>query len=133
MPSLARSVPKPLKVPSLARSVPKPLKIPSIARSVPKPLLIELREAREHQPDRYEPLLIFAVDLLISWLWMRWVIIRPQLPKNGHFSGAVIVFYIKNLSFSGYFWWKKRLRAFLTRWRTFSVNFSNLPRYIMFY
>ena len=33
MPSLARSVPKPLKVPSLARSVPKPLKVPSLARS----------------------------------------------------------------------------------------------------
>ena len=28
--SLARSVPKPLKVPSLARSVPKPLKVPNI-------------------------------------------------------------------------------------------------------
>ena len=40
MPSLARSVPKPLKVPSLARSVPKPLKVPSLARSVPKPLSI---------------------------------------------------------------------------------------------
>ena len=38
MPSLARSVPKPLKVPSLARSVPKPLKVPALARSVPKPL-----------------------------------------------------------------------------------------------
>ena len=30
MPSLARSVPKPLKVPSLARSVPKPLKVPTV-------------------------------------------------------------------------------------------------------
>ena len=29
MPSLGRSVPKPLKVPSLARSVHKPLKVPS--------------------------------------------------------------------------------------------------------
>ena len=38
MPSLARSVPKPLKVPSLARSVHKPLKVPSLASSVPKPL-----------------------------------------------------------------------------------------------
>ena len=38
MPSLARSVPKPLKVPSLARSVHKPLKVPSLARSVLKPL-----------------------------------------------------------------------------------------------
>ena len=58
MPSLARSVPKPLKVPSLARSVPKPLKVPRLARSVPKPLSIELREAGGHQPGRYEPLLI---------------------------------------------------------------------------
>ena len=54
MPSLARSVPKPLKVPSLTRSVPKtlkvpilacsvpkPLKVPSLAHSVPKPLLLE--------------------------------------------------------------------------------------------
>ena len=40
MPSLARSVPKPLKVPSLARSVSKPLKVPSLARSVPKPLKV---------------------------------------------------------------------------------------------
>ena len=55
MPSLARSVPKPLKVPSLARSVPKPLKMPSLARSVRKPLLIELREAGGHQPGTYEP------------------------------------------------------------------------------
>ena len=54
--------------PSLARSVPKPLKVPSLARSVPKPLLIELREAGGHQPGRYEPLLIFAADLLPSWL-----------------------------------------------------------------
>ena len=37
MPSLARSVHKPLKVPSLARSVLKPLKEPSLARSVLKP------------------------------------------------------------------------------------------------
>ena len=37
VPSLARSVSKPLKVPSLARSVRKPLKVPSLARSVLKP------------------------------------------------------------------------------------------------
>ena len=72
VPSLARSVPKPLKIPSLARSVAKPLKVPSLARSVPKPLLIELREAGGHQPGTYEPLLIFAADLLLSWLW-KWV------------------------------------------------------------
>ena len=53
---------------SLARSVAKPLKVPSLARSVPKPLLIELREAGGHQPGTYEPLLIFAADLLLSWL-----------------------------------------------------------------
>ena len=37
MPSLVRSVQKPLNVPSLARSVTKPLKVPSLSRSVPKP------------------------------------------------------------------------------------------------
>ena len=49
MPSLARSVHKPLKVPSLARSVLKPLKEPTLARSVPKPLSIFVRrtEGRE--------------------------------------------------------------------------------------
>ena len=41
MPSLARSVRKPLKMPSLARSLPKPLKVPSLARSVPKPCVGE--------------------------------------------------------------------------------------------
>ena len=46
MPSLARSVLKPLKVPSLARSVPKPLKVPSLARSVPKPLFFVTSLAR---------------------------------------------------------------------------------------
>ena len=60
MPSLARSVPKSLKVPSLPRSMPKPLKVPSLARSVPKPLLIELREAGGLQPGRYEPLFIVS-------------------------------------------------------------------------
>ena len=47
MPSLARSVPKPLKVPSLARSVQKPLKVPSLARSVPKPLKVGQAQACE--------------------------------------------------------------------------------------
>ena len=60
--SLARSVPKPLKVLCVARFVPKPLKVPSLARSVLKPLLIKVKEAGGHQPGRYEPLLIFAVD-----------------------------------------------------------------------
>ncbi len=40
VPRLARSVPKPLKVLSLARSVHNPLKVPSLARSVPKPLKV---------------------------------------------------------------------------------------------
>ena len=47
MPSLARSVPKPLKVPSLARSVQKPLKVPSLARSVLKPLKVGQAQACE--------------------------------------------------------------------------------------
>ena len=46
MPSLARSVPEPLKMPSLARSVQKPLKMPSLARSVPKPLKVLVSEKR---------------------------------------------------------------------------------------
>ena len=69
-PSLARSVPKPLKVPGLAGSVPKPLKVPRLARSVAKPLSIELREAGGHKPGRYEPLLIRmkeALQLIQTW------------------------------------------------------------------
>ena len=50
MPSLARSVPKPLKVPSLARSVPKPLKVPSLARSVRKPLKVGQEGGRGRVP-----------------------------------------------------------------------------------
>ena len=49
MPSLARSVPKPLKVPSLARSVHKPLKVPCLARSVPKPLNVPTVKTPELQ------------------------------------------------------------------------------------
>ena len=64
MPSLARSVPKPLKVPSLARSVSKPLKMPSLARSVPKPLMGGSRRA---PALRYELLPMFAIGLLPSW------------------------------------------------------------------
>ena len=40
MPSLARSVSKPLKVPSHASSMPKPLKEPSLTIPVPKPLKV---------------------------------------------------------------------------------------------
>ena len=60
VPSLARSVPKPLKVPSLALSVPKPLKVPSLARSVPKPL----KMGQEGGRGCHETLLLFAADLL---------------------------------------------------------------------
>ena len=100
VPSLARSVPKPLKMPSLARSVAKPLKVPSLARSVPKPLLIELREAGGHQPGTYEPLLIFAADLLLSWLWkwseVKWVSEVSEWVKwvsevSDHFLGLVFL------------------------------------------
>ena len=75
MPSLARSVPKPLKVPSLARSVQKPLKVPSLARSVPKPLKMGQAQACEragggggagaHKPGGSQPLSLFAADLLL--------------------------------------------------------------------
>ena len=63
MPSLARSVPKPLKVPTLARSVPKPLKVPSLARSVPKTFKMGQEgegEGERHYSLRHEPLLLFA-------------------------------------------------------------------------
>ena len=60
-------MPQPLKVPSLARSVLKPLKVPSLARSVLKP---RVGEAGGHQPGRYEPISIFGIDLLPSWLRM---------------------------------------------------------------
>ena len=66
MPSIARSVPKPLKVPSLARSVPKPLKVPSLARSVPKPFKVgqegEGECAKRHYSSRHEPLLLLVVN-----------------------------------------------------------------------
>ena len=72
VPSLARSVPKPLKVPSLARSVQKPLKVPSLARSVPKPLKMGQAQACERaggagapKPVGFQPLSLFAADLLL--------------------------------------------------------------------
>ena len=65
MPSHARSVPKPLKVPSLARSVQKPLKVPSLARSVSK--LLKVPSLARSVP---KPLSIFAVDLLLPWLYV---------------------------------------------------------------
>ena len=70
VPSLARSVPKPLMgeaggpQPVYTSLFQSPLKVPSLARSVPKP---RVREAGGYQPGRYEPLSIFAVDLLIPW------------------------------------------------------------------
>ena len=61
---LKKKIKKPLKVPSLARSVPKPLKVPSLARSVPKPLLI------------------FAADLLPSWLSVANAVRLPQVNRE---------------------------------------------------
>ena len=61
MPSLARSVPKPLKVPSLARSVPKPLKVPSLGRSVPKPLKVPSLARSVHKPLKV-PSLVYGWD-----------------------------------------------------------------------
>ena len=46
MPTLARSVLKPLKVPSLARSVRKPLNLPTLLRSM---LMPRVGEAEGHQ------------------------------------------------------------------------------------
>ena len=66
MPSLARSMPKPLKVPSLARSAPKPLKVPCFACSVPKPLKVpsRARSVPKH-------LLIEQGSLRASARWVR--------------------------------------------------------------
>ena len=61
MPSLARSVAKPLKVPSLARSVQKPLKMPSLARSVPKP---RVGETERGKPEGSRRVTTIAVDPL---------------------------------------------------------------------
>ena len=54
MPSLARSVPKPLKVPSLARSVPKPFKMGQEGECGGGDC------AKRHYALRHEPLLLFA-------------------------------------------------------------------------
>ena len=56
MPSLARSVSKPLKVPSLAGSVSEPLKMPSLARSVPKLYLAEAGGLQTWDYHRFRPL-----------------------------------------------------------------------------
>ena len=55
VPSIARSVHKPLKVPSLARSVPKTLKVPSLARSVPKPCVGEAEGPQTRHYHRCRP------------------------------------------------------------------------------
>ena len=73
MPSLARSVPKPLKEPSLARSVLKPLKVSSLARSVPKPLSIFVRGrggawGEEGKAGVHKPFSLQARRPLSSWL-----------------------------------------------------------------
>ena len=62
MPSLARSVLKPLKVPSLGRSVATHLIVPSLARSVPKLLSIFVRRTEGEElsgkpSKRVDPLL----------------------------------------------------------------------------
>ena len=46
--------------------MPKPLKVPSLARSVPKPLLIELSEAGGHQPGRY---VVSEVKVKVMLFW----------------------------------------------------------------
>ena len=51
--SLARSVPKPLKVPSLARSVPKAFKMGQEGEG-------EGEGAKRHYALRHEPLLLFS-------------------------------------------------------------------------
>ena len=79
VPSFARSVPKPLKVPSLARSVPKPLKVPSLARSMPKPLKVGQEGAKGDYSLCHETLLLFAADLLLPWLSVANAVRLPQV------------------------------------------------------
>ena len=69
MPSLARSVPKPLKVPSLARSVSKPLKVPSLARSVPKPLKVPSLARSRAFPNGH---------ILLSYSWKIYLSSSPE-------------------------------------------------------
>ena len=93
MPSLARSVPKPLKVPSLARSVQKPLKVPSLARSVPKPHKIGQAQACERggegggeagapKPVGFQPLSLVAADFLLPWLSVAIAVRLPQVNRR---------------------------------------------------
>jgi hypothetical protein len=65
VPSLARSVQKPLKVPSLARSVPKPLKVPSLARSVPKPLKVGQEGGEGEVVHRY----VRPLTAILCFVW----------------------------------------------------------------
>ena len=62
MPSLARSVPKPLKRPSLARSAQKP-QVPSLARSVHKPPLIFALD--DLCPSHFQSSLLTSYQLLV--------------------------------------------------------------------
>ena len=83
VPSLGRSVAKPLKVPSLALSVPKPLRVPSLARSVPKLLLI-VSECRPPSPgvkERSDRLSLVLRDVLRDRLCNR---LRDRLRDGLH-------------------------------------------------
>ena len=80
MPSLARSVPKPLKVPSLARSVPKPLKVVDLFLRFIRFSLrcgspsICSRSFPALRGPRREPTCIDGWDGMDGWMdgWMGW-------------------------------------------------------------
>ena len=107
VPSLARSVPKPLKVPSLARSVHKPLKVPSLVRFVLKPL-------KEPTLERSvpKPLSIFALHVLC-----------PSLSQ----SSSSIVRYEGRLPQVNWEWkWKVKVKV---KWKVKVMRFGSFDFY----
>ena len=103
MPSLACSVPKPLKVPSLARSMPEPLKVHSLARSVQKPLKMPtVRTARIRQKNGQnrpvDSTLVsgagYCVEFFLSDFRQFSVLIMAK------FNRKVVVFQIHNAKYS---------------------------------
>ena len=60
-------------MPSLARSVPKPLSVPSLARSVHKPLKVPRRTGPLRGPRRAAPLVLTDGWMGDGWMGDGWV------------------------------------------------------------
>ena len=69
---------------SLARSVPKPLKVPSLARSMPKPFKWSMwsRGSSRGTSLCHETLLLFAADLLLPWSSVANAVRLPQVNRR---------------------------------------------------